>query len=160
MSCAHNAYPDTHLGTTESSACSVGDEPRVRLEIRGCDRYDRDMETQPLDDVFAALDAQIRQQAEQKMKTIRGVASAHRTLTAAREDFARTDAENSRALGAALAEAKAAGFTDAELKEWRADDEPKRAARKPGPRRTKRATNDTRNTAETGEPALKAVSNT
>ncbi|EKT79745.1 hypothetical protein WSS_A26020 [Rhodococcus opacus M213] len=118
------------------------------------------METQPLDDVFAALDAQIQQQAEQKMKAIRSVATAHRTLTAAREDFARTDADNSRALGAALAEAKEAGFTDAELKQWRAEDEPKRPARKPGTRRTSRATKDARNTSETAEPALKAVSNT
>jgi hypothetical protein len=80
------------------------------------------MENQSLETEFAALDEQIRREAEKKMQAIRVVATAHKALADTREEFARTDAANKKALTDAIAEARSAGFTDADLKRWQADD--------------------------------------
>lgn len=80
------------------------------------------MENQSLETEFAALDEQIRREAEKKMQAIRVVATAHKTLAVTREEFARTDAANKKALTDAIADARSAGFTDAELKRWQSDD--------------------------------------
>ena len=80
------------------------------------------MENQSLETEFAALDEQIRREAEKKMQAIRVVATAHKTLADTREEFARADAANKKALTDAIADARSAGFTDADLKRWQTDD--------------------------------------
>ena len=93
------------------------------------------MENQTLETEFAALDEQIRREAEKKMQAIRVVATAHKTLADTREEFARADAANKKALTDAIADARSAGFTDADLKRWQADDS--KAGRR-GPQRRPR----------------------
>ncbi|MFZ2175948.1 MAG: hypothetical protein WAW17_18300 [Rhodococcus sp. (in: high G+C Gram-positive bacteria)] len=95
------------------------------------------METQPLDAEFAALDEQIRKEAEKKMQAIRVVATAHKSLTDTREEFARADAANKKALTDALTAAHSAGFSEADLKRWRAEDsKPTRRGPQRRPRKT------------------------
>ena len=123
MSCAHNAYPDTHPGTTESERAA----PHVVGRVYGS-RFARNaytivpMETQPLETEFAALDEQIRREAEKKMQAIRVVATTHKTLADTREEFARADTANKKALADALAVARSAGFSESDLKRWQTDD--------------------------------------
>ncbi|MFC9556029.1 hypothetical protein ACFTWF_34995 [Rhodococcus sp. NPDC056960] len=93
------------------------------------------MENQSLETEFAALDEQIRREAEKKMQAIRVVATAHKTLAATREEFARADAANKKALTDAITDARSAGFTDADLKRWQADET--KASRR-GPQRRPR----------------------
>lgn len=112
------------------------------------------METQPLDAEFAALDEQIRQEAEKKMQAIRVVATAHRTLADTREEFARTDAANKKALTDALTAARTAGFSDADLKRWQSDDS------KPSRRGPQRRPRKAAQKEQPGTPADTAATNT
>ncbi|WP_236581717.1 hypothetical protein [Rhodococcus sp. T7] len=113
------------------------------------------METQPLETEFAALDEQIRREAEKKMQAIRVVATAHKTLADTREEFARADAANKKALADALAVARSAGFSEADLKRWQADDsKPSRRGPQRRPRKSaqKEAVTPTNSGAVTTAP--------
>ncbi|MFM9262614.1 hypothetical protein ACKAMS_28625 [Rhodococcus sp. 5A-K4] len=88
------------------------------------------MNTTPNTPDFDALDAAIKAEAEEKMKIIRVVATAHKELLDTREEFARKDAANVGNLDAALTEALRVGFTEGSIKQWRVD-----APSKKGPAR-------------------------
>ncbi|MCZ4547215.1 hypothetical protein BS618_29735 [Rhodococcus erythropolis] len=77
------------------------------------------MNTTPNTPDFDALDAAIKAEAEEKMKIIRVVATAHKELLDTREEFARKDAANVGKLDAALSEALRVGFTESSIKQWR-----------------------------------------
>lgn len=79
------------------------------------------MNTTPNTPDFEALDAAIKAEAEEKMKIIRVVATAHKELLDTREEFARKDAANVGNLDAALTEALRVGFTETSIKQWRVD---------------------------------------
>lgn len=79
------------------------------------------MNTTPNTPDFEALDAAIKAEAEEKMKIIRVVATAHKELLDTREEFARKDAANVGNLDAALTEALRVGFTEGSIKQWRVD---------------------------------------
>lgn len=74
------------------------------------------MNTTPNTPDFEALDAAIKAEAEEKMKIIRVVATAHKELLDTREEFARKDAANVGNLDAAISEALRVGFTEASIK--------------------------------------------
>lgn len=107
--------------------------------------------------MFAALDEKIRAEAEAKMKAIRLVATAHRTVTETREEFARKDAENVAELTSALAEASKAGFRDSDLKQWKLADRERRGPQK-ATRGRKRASEGT--SAETSSTAAHSAHET
>ncbi|MFZ2177602.1 MAG: hypothetical protein WAW17_26960, partial [Rhodococcus sp. (in: high G+C Gram-positive bacteria)] len=106
------------------------------------------MENQSLETEFAALDEQIRREAEKKMQAIRVVAKAHKNLADTREEFARTDAANKKSLTDALAAARSAGFSESDLKRWQAEDN--KLSRRGSQRRN-------RKTPQKDQPATPAV---
>lgn len=115
------------------------------------------MNTTPNTPDFDALDAAIKAEAEEKMKIIRVVATAHKELLDTREEFARKDAANVGNLDAALAEALRVGFTEASIKQWRVD-----APSKKGPARRsasrKNAVTKPANTMKVSTPAKESES--
>lgn len=93
------------------------------------------MNTTPNTPDFEALDAAIKAEAEEKMKIIRVVATAHKELLDMREDFARKDAANVGNLDAAISEALRVGFTETSIKQWRAPAARKSAAKRTAPKK-------------------------
>ncbi|MBS2993353.1 hypothetical protein AC1659_29060 [Rhodococcus erythropolis] len=93
------------------------------------------MNTTPNTPDFDALDAAIKAEAEEKMKIIRVVATAHKELLDTREEFARKDAANVGKLDAALSEALRVGFTEASIKQWRVSGDRKTAGRRSSTKR-------------------------
>ncbi|WP_252190314.1 MULTISPECIES: heat shock 70 family protein [unclassified Rhodococcus (in: high G+C Gram-positive bacteria)] len=112
------------------------------------------MENQSLETEFAALDEQIRREAEKKMQAIRVVATAHKTLADTREEFARTDAANKKALTDAIADARSAGFTDSDLKRWQEDDN--KASRRAPQRRPRKSAQKEQSVTPTNSGAVTA----
>lgn len=118
---------------------------------------------------FATLEERIRAEAERKIDVAKQLATAQRTLLAAREEFARTDAENLKAVKAATDDARAAGFTETELKSLGLLDTPtpSRGARqsvatrrKPGTRRSSSAPGTQPRTAASADTAPSDVHST
>lgn len=93
------------------------------------------MNTTPNTPDFEALDAAIKAEAEEKMKIIRVVATAHKELLDTREEFARKDAANVGNLDAAISEALRVGFTESSIKQWRVPAARKSAAKRTAPKK-------------------------
>ncbi len=71
---------------------------------------------------FANIEAKIRAEADTKMAAARDLAAARRTLLDHRAQFATSDAANLKAVTAAEAAARAAGFDNKTLAEWNLTD--------------------------------------
>ncbi|MDV6212534.1 hypothetical protein R3Q08_30185 [Rhodococcus erythropolis] len=114
------------------------------------------MNTTPNTPDFDALDAAIKAEAEEKMKIIRVVATAHKELLDTREEFARKDAANTGKLDAALTEALRVGFTEASIKQWRVAGDRKTAGRRSS---TKRVSSKKSADSSVAAPAVSPKSN-
>ena len=86
------------------------------------------------------IEARIRDEAERKIAAVHTLKKIHNEIIEEREAFLTRDSERRRQLGDALAQAKKAGFSDAELKDWRVD--PVGSSRKPRARRAPSKTRD------------------
>nr|WP_218680484.1 hypothetical protein [Rhodococcus qingshengii] len=109
------------------------------------------MNTTPKTPDFDALDAAIKAEAEEKMKIIRVVATAHKELLDTREEFARTDAANVGKLDAALSEALRVGFTETSIKQWRVPAARKSTGKRAAPKKPVTKKIETSPAAESGE---------
>ncbi|PXW25221.1 UNVERIFIED_CONTAM: hypothetical protein DES50_1213 [Williamsia faeni] len=67
------------------------------------------------------IEARIRGEAERKIAAVHNLKKIHNEIIEEREAFLTRDSNRRRQLGEALAQAKKAGFSDAELKDWRVD---------------------------------------
>ncbi|WP_020108314.1 hypothetical protein [Nocardia sp. 348MFTsu5.1] len=67
------------------------------------------------------IEARIRGEAERKIAAVHTLKEIHNEIIEEREAFLTRDSDRRRRLGEALAQAKKAGFSDAELKDWRVD---------------------------------------
>ncbi|EQM29983.1 MULTISPECIES: hypothetical protein [Rhodococcus erythropolis group] len=109
------------------------------------------MNTTPNTPDFDALDAAIKAEAEEKMKIIRVVATAHKELLDTREEFARKDAANVGNLDAAISEALRVGFTESSIKQWRVPAARKSAAKRTATKKSVTKKIETSPAAESGE---------
>ena len=95
------------------------------------------MNTTPNTPDFDALDAAIKAEAEEKMKIIRVVATAHKELLDTREEFA--------------SEALRVGFTESSIKQWRVPAARKSAAKRTATKKSVTKKIETSPAAESGE---------
>lgn len=66
-----------------------------------------------------SVEARFRRQLDDKIEAIRTLQHVHNELLMERDESVGANTRLRNALDAALAEAKRAGFTDAELEDWR-----------------------------------------
>lgn len=67
------------------------------------------------------IEARIRDEAERKIAAVHTLKEIHNEIVEEREAFLTHDSERRRRLGDAIAQAKKAGFSDNEVKDWRVD---------------------------------------